>query len=615
MVQSNNQSNAQYAPKKHASHVRTPIQHQFEQNPALAKLFSRSDVSLSPETSSLCPNIPSMTSIPDFPPPFTEPVPESSYASDVNSGDYNMVWDNEAGFKEWVWAEKLKEEDSLLGFKAVDDPVPAGYDNTTLTTLVVRDKHKRDRDLAQIAACRRAYPDAQILLCWWHVLHAWQQHFRIVDHEKLWEILKKWIRLRTGPEFDMICGQQFRQEEDIFLASDTNMLIEAWHHVLKSMFLKGKRNCQLDFLIHVLIEDVVPYFRLRERQQIDKFEGLEADMRCRRDIKARCEKQFTIDNVQPWEDETGTEIFLVQSKSDESRFYQVDLLLYNCECDGFSRSKIQWCKHICAVEKFYPEALISEPPYLPSLSPHSSPSLSITSLSPPSLPASDSPSLVSTSTEDTSANRIALLTERLTTLVARLQALDANHIHDFDYLRTAVDDALAATAQSNVLPNRQKLLPNRKTGTEFRQTLPQVKTKRKKKHPNMDPAFSGGKASGGKAKSIQESKVSKPRRKPKGFQAGSQPSTSECSVSQPSTSFVEQQPPLFSEPATIPFIQAHYEPVPKQQFPISSAPFEQQLLFSQQFHNGYLTPQFYQPPFVQQAIPDQYSMVPQYYIV
>ncbi|KAJ7581720.1 hypothetical protein C8J56DRAFT_865954 [Mycena floridula] len=147
-----------------------------------------------------------------------------------------------------------------------------------------------DCDLAQITACCHAYPDAQILLCWWHVLHAWQQHFRIVDHEKLWEILKKWICLRTGPEFNMMYEEikilaptafltyletywmpdyyqqmwsaVFRQEEDIFLASDMNMLIEAWHHVLKSMFLKGKCNCQLDFLIHVLIEDVVPYFRL-----------------------------------------------------------------------------------------------------------------------------------------------------------------------------------------------------------------------------------------------------------------------------------------------------------------------------------------------------------------
>ncbi|KAJ7599188.1 hypothetical protein C8J56DRAFT_751129, partial [Mycena floridula] len=90
----------------------------------------------------------------------------------------------------------------------------------------------------------------------------------------------------------------FRTEEDIFLASDTNMLIEAWHHVLKSMFLKGKRNRRLDFLLHVLIEDVVPYFRLRERRQIDKFEGLEADMRCRRDIRARCEKEFTVDDIQ-----------------------------------------------------------------------------------------------------------------------------------------------------------------------------------------------------------------------------------------------------------------------------------------------------------------------------
>ncbi|KAJ7740846.1 hypothetical protein B0H16DRAFT_1324200 [Mycena metata] len=40
----------------------------------------------------------------------------------------------------------------------------------------------------------------------------------------------------------------------IFEACDTNMLIEAWHHVLKGKFLHGKRNRRLDHLIRTLVD-------------------------------------------------------------------------------------------------------------------------------------------------------------------------------------------------------------------------------------------------------------------------------------------------------------------------------------------------------------------------
>lgn len=33
------------------------------------------------------------------------------------------------------------------------------------------------RDLAQIKALLQYFPASRMLLCWWHVLRAWQQHF------------------------------------------------------------------------------------------------------------------------------------------------------------------------------------------------------------------------------------------------------------------------------------------------------------------------------------------------------------------------------------------------------------------------------------------------------
>ncbi|KAH9000048.1 hypothetical protein EDB92DRAFT_1756184, partial [Lactarius akahatsu] len=44
-----------------------------------------------------------------------------------------------------------------------------------------------------------------------------------------------------------------RKNRTIFQEGDTNMLIEVYHHVLKSKWLEGKRNCHVDYLIHRLV--------------------------------------------------------------------------------------------------------------------------------------------------------------------------------------------------------------------------------------------------------------------------------------------------------------------------------------------------------------------------
>lgn len=50
-----------------------------------------------------------------------------------------------------------------------------------------------DRDWAQINPAQQQWPLTLVLLCWWHVLHAWHQHLQIYEHLKLWELLKGWI--------------------------------------------------------------------------------------------------------------------------------------------------------------------------------------------------------------------------------------------------------------------------------------------------------------------------------------------------------------------------------------------------------------------------------------
>ena len=114
-----------------------------------------------------------------------------------------------------------------------------------------------DYNWPQLNSISRQFPLASIFLCWWHVLHAWQQHFHPSHYPELWALLKAWIRMtdpvkfaetweriRTGsPDFvppsfiDYLAtywmkiekwwSNVYRQGRSVFENSDTNMLLEA----------------------------------------------------------------------------------------------------------------------------------------------------------------------------------------------------------------------------------------------------------------------------------------------------------------------------------------------------------------------------------------------------
>ncbi|KAJ7572383.1 hypothetical protein C8J56DRAFT_747566, partial [Mycena floridula] len=76
----------------------------------------------------------------------------------------------------------------------------------------------------------------------------------------------------------------FRIGRTIWQDSDTNMLLEAWHHVLKGKFLEGKRNRHVDHLLHVLIDKVVPYYIARRHRQDCGFEGPNLEVKKRHEV-------------------------------------------------------------------------------------------------------------------------------------------------------------------------------------------------------------------------------------------------------------------------------------------------------------------------------------------
>ncbi|KAJ7233803.1 hypothetical protein C8J57DRAFT_1090296 [Mycena rebaudengoi] len=57
----------------------------------------------------------------------------------------------------------------------------------------------------------------------------------------------------------------YRTSHSIFEACDTNMLVEAWHHVLNGKFLHDKWNHHLDHLLNTLVNGVLLYYTLKQQ--------------------------------------------------------------------------------------------------------------------------------------------------------------------------------------------------------------------------------------------------------------------------------------------------------------------------------------------------------------
>ncbi|KAJ7154347.1 hypothetical protein C8R43DRAFT_885158 [Mycena crocata] len=233
-----------------------------------------------------------------------------------------------------------------------------------------------DYNWPQLHSIRRRYPKSKLLLCWWHVLHAWQQHFVTQHHPLLWEKLQAWIRITDQDEFDACWAEirslappsvvtyleehwmkvvelwsaVFRLDRTIFDLGDTNMLVEAWHHLLKGDFLEGKWNRRLDHLIHTLCDIAIPHFIARHHRQSLGFEGPDLALKHR---KAVIKRASTIPR-EAIQLDPETRKYIIRSLSDPDIFYEVDLDAYDCTCLSFPL--IRFCKHVCAVQHHFPEA-------------------------------------------------------------------------------------------------------------------------------------------------------------------------------------------------------------------------------------------------------------------
>ncbi|KAF8056883.1 hypothetical protein FPV67DRAFT_1364408, partial [Lyophyllum atratum] len=242
----------------------------------------------------------------------------------------------------------------------------------------------------------------------------------------------------------------------------------------------------LDHLLHVLVEEAVPYFIQRHRRQQFGFEGPDLEVQRRIEIENRAQS-IARSHISHDKDQ---EIYLVQSQTKPGVSYRIDLDAYDCTCLSFPL--IYFCKHICAVQTHYPEMFKAVP------------------TSGLTINCADSfdrdPDLTSESAEPENCSRapskspVGDLIDALTLLTIRLQKCPLSEVPqpllDLQDLVNCANQHLDSSDLAT-LPPKKKIAPNQNSWTETAAVMNvAVKSKRKR---NTDP-YAGGEQSGKRAK-------------------------------------------------------------------------------------------------------------------
>lgn len=272
----------------------------------------------------------------------------------------------------------------------------------------------------------------------------------------------------------------------------------------------------MDHLLNTLINDVVPYYALKQRRQDLGFEGINIEVRKWQDILKRSQEYVKADiqvcqlrtdkiyilikclRLQP----IGDGKYLVASKAEPSRSYEVDISTYTCPCLDFPL--ISFCKHLAAVQTLFDESVlpIAFPGSAISQDVQDSDNHSEVSSHHSDIPVADSIPAPQPAFVEPKRRVLTVLAEKLETLAARLcrPRTKESDLPTLSTFEGHLQDMLNATDTGAVLPSAQYVKPN---VNGWRQTqksmavMPRVKTKARKAG---DPAYGGGASSGSKVK-------------------------------------------------------------------------------------------------------------------
>ncbi len=118
--------------------------------------------------------------------------------------------------------------------------------------------------------------------------------------------------------------------------------------MLKTHWLDGKHQCQIDHVIVMLVRGMVQYYEDRHKHQIVGLNGKDLTMEHQEEILERV-ADIPSDSIQKL-DHTQ---FHVTSKSRPGLYHMVDLHQSTCECEDFPR--IRFCRHIAAILFHFPK--------------------------------------------------------------------------------------------------------------------------------------------------------------------------------------------------------------------------------------------------------------------
>ncbi|KAJ7238362.1 hypothetical protein C8J57DRAFT_1528679 [Mycena rebaudengoi] len=226
------------------------------------------------------------------------------------------------------WVEILRTKGHLLGFKSKLDPPPGSglaldhgehllcidathnvtmYENLNLTTLLVRNKRGHGIPISWMLSSSGTQQTIEYFLR----LHRAQNPLTIPRN-----IMSDfdWPQIHAC---SVMWSGVYRTARNIYEACDTNMLIEA-------QIPPYKRNRRLDHLLHTLLNDVLPYYALKQRRQELGFEGPDLEVKKRKDIIKRS-KVYVKDDIQQISDSK----YLVPSQSNPSKLYEYKNSLMN----------------------------------------------------------------------------------------------------------------------------------------------------------------------------------------------------------------------------------------------------------------------------------------------
>ena len=218
---------------------------------------------------------------------------------------------------------------------------------------------------------------------------------------------------------------------------------------MKSHYLAGKRNRRIDYIIKTLVKKFVPDFQIRHQRQTIGLEGWDLGDKRRQQILASA-RNIPLDSIHQVND---TEFF-VDSESYPGHRYLIDLSdsTCNCDCDDFLR--IQFCKHIAAVNVYFPESFPE---------PEESSSSEIPEPARAQDPPQSTPRSDADEERDILLKDINALCQQLTTV-----SVSDDATPDLEALKSVKYSLKAAIA----LANRSRALPERMTSTQMRSPGP-----------------------------------------------------------------------------------------------------------------------------------------------